>query len=164
MAETYSVQYARNFTSAPPGNNYGYGARPRHFDFDYVQAANGTAADTILLVKLPPLATVDMWSSWFQFTGFAASTTLSIGWQAYTDSDGVAVNASAAGLLSAIAIDADGAWAHGMLVVGTPDNSPPVVGRKVFNNRNAVTLFATIGTTAPGAADILNGCFCVKTP
>lgn len=164
MAETASVQYARAYTQSPPGNNYGFGLRPRDFIFDYVQAANGTAADTILLVKLPPLATVDMWKSWFQFTGFAASTTLSIGWQAYTDIDGVAVVASAAGLLNAIAIDADGAWAHGMLVVGTPDNSPPVVGRKVFNNRSEVVLFATIGTTAPGAADILNGSFCVLTP
>lgn len=164
MAETASVQYVRSFTASPPGNNYGYGARPRHFDFDYVQAANGTAADTILLCKLPPLATVDMWRSWFEFSGFAGGATLSIGWQAYTDIDGVPVVLSATGLLSAVPIDADGGWSHGMLVVGTPNDSVPVVGRKVFNNRSAVTLFATINTTAPGAADILNGSFCVKTP
>lgn len=164
MAETYSVQYARAYTASPPGNNYGYGARPRHFDFDYVQAATGTAADTILLVKLPPLATVSMWNSWFEWSGWTSGATLSIGWQAYTDIDGVPVALSAAGLLSVVSMSVDGAWSHGMLVVATPDDSPPVVGRKVFNNRSAVTLYATIGTQAPGAADILNGSFCVKTP
>lgn len=163
MAETASVQYTRAYVSSPAGNNYGYGTRKRAFPFDYVQVANGTAADTILLVRLPPHSTVSMYESWFEFSGWTSGATLSIGWQAYTDEDGATVALSAAGLLSAVALTADGAWSHGMLVVATPDDSVPVVGRKVFNNRSEVTLYATIGTQAPGAADILNGCFAVYT-
>jgi hypothetical protein len=50
-----------------------------------------------------------------------------------------------------------------MLIVATPDDSNPVVGRKVLNNRTPVTLYATIGTQAPGAADVLSGSFGVIT-
>jgi hypothetical protein len=164
MAETASVQYTNAFVSSPRGNNYGYGSRKRAFPFDYVQAANGTAADTILLVKLPPHSTVSMYESWFEWSGWTSGATLSIGWQAYKDEDGTTQALSAAGLLSAVSLTSDGAWSHGMLVIGTPDDSIPVVGRKVFNNREQVTLYATIGTQAPGAADILNGAFCVYTP
>jgi hypothetical protein len=163
MAETYSVQYAAAFVSAPRGNNYAYGRAQRPFDFDYVQAATGTAGDTILLAKLPPKSTVDMYRSWFAWSGWTSGATLSIGWQAYTDEDGMLQSASAAGLLSAVSMTADGAWAHAMLVIATPDDSIPVVGRKIFNNRTSVTLFATIGTQAPGAADILSGSFAVQT-
>jgi hypothetical protein len=163
MAETYSTQYANAFISSPRGNNYAYGRAQRPFDFDYVQVATGTAGDTILLAKLPPHSTVDMYRSWFAWSGWTSGATLSIGWQAYTDEDGAVQALSAAGLLSAVSLTADGAWAHGMLVVATPDDSNPVVGRKVFNNRTAVTLYATVGSQAPGAADILNGSFAVQT-
>lgn len=162
MAETNSTQYAAQYVTVPRGNIYKGGFR--FIDFDYTQVANGTAADTILLVKLPPQSVLDMYRSWFQFSGWTSGATLSIGWQAYTDMDGAAVALSAAGLLSAVSLTADGAWSHGMLVVATPDDSNPVVGRKDFNNRTEVVLYATIGTQAPGAADILNGSFCVKHP
>ena len=162
MAETNSVQFAAQYVTVPRGNIYMGGWRFQ--DFDYVQAANGTAADTIRLVKLPPQSVLDMFRSWFEWSGWTSGATLSIGWAAYTTMEGAAVAASAAGLLSVVSLSVDGAWSHGMLVVATPDDSLPVVGRKDFNNRDEVTLYATIGTQAPGAADILNGSFCVKHP
>jgi hypothetical protein len=163
MAEFYSAQYTSSYISSPRGNVY---APKRPFnlgDFDYTQVATGTAGDTILLIKLPQHSTVDMWRSWFEWSGWTSGATLSIGWQAYVDEDGVTQAASAAGLLSAVSLTADGGWSHGMLVVATPDDSKPVVGRKVFNNRADLTLFATIGAQAPGAADIFNGSFAVLT-
>lgn len=163
MAEFYSVQWTNAYISSPRGNNYADVRSQRPLDFDYVQAATGTAGDTILLRRLPPHGLIDMWRSWFQFSGWTSGATLSIGWQAYTDEDGVLQPASAAGLLSAVSMTADGAWAHGMLVVATPDDSIPVVGRKVFNNRTSVVLFATIGSQAPGAADVLSGSFAIQT-
>lgn len=158
MAETYSVEYTNAYTAATPARNLyrGTGHAER---FTYVQAANGTAGDTILLVKLPPHSMLVMWESWFQWSGWTSGATLSLGWQAYKDEDGATVSASAAGLLNAISLTADGGWSHGMLVVATPDDSVPVVGYKIFNNKTEVVLFATIGTQAPGAADILNGSF-----
>jgi hypothetical protein len=163
MAETASVEYTNAYISSPRGNNYAYGTRKRAFPFTYVQVATGTAADTILLAKIPPKSTLLMWESWFEWSGWTSGATLSLGWKAYTDEDGLTVAASAAGLLSVVSLTVDGAWSHGMLVVSTPDDSIPVIGRKVFNNRDPVILFATIGTQAPGAADILNGSFAVQT-
>lgn len=164
MAETYSVQYSRSFIDSPPGNNYGYGARLRAFDIDYTQVLVGAANDTILLAKLPPYSTVDMMRSWFQFATFTDTATLSIGWAAYKDEDGATQAASAAGLLSAILLTTDGYWSHGMLVVATPDDSPPVTPRKVFLNREPVTIYATIGVTTVGIGAILKGSLAVLTP
>ena len=164
MATFYSVEYGRAYESTPAGSNYAWGSALRTKDFTYVQAANGTAADTINLVKLPPYSTLDMFRTWFEWSGWTSGATLSIGWRAYVDADGAAVALSAAGLLSAIAMTVDGAWVNGMLVVATPDDSLPVVGRKVFNNKTEVTIYATIGTQAPGAADIFNGSIGFKTP
>ena len=165
MAIFESLEYSRLASPARTPKNNAHGASPRNADFYYTQVALGTIGDTINLVRIDcPRMVVDMFKSWFLFTGWTATATLSIGWRAYTDVDGVPVAEDAAGLLSAVLLTADGAWSHGMLVVATPDDSLPVVGRKVFNNRGAVTLFATIGVAAPGAGDILNGSFCFKTP
>ena len=155
MAETYSVEYTAGFISSPRGNFLGYHFDPKYFT--YVQAANGTAADTILLRQLPPHCAVDMFLSWFSFSGWTSGATLSVGWKAYKDEDGVTVAASAAGLLSAVVMTGGGAWAQGILVVSTIASSAPVVGLKVMNNREPVTIFATIGTQAPAATNVLNG-------
>jgi len=162
MAETYSVDYTSQYITVPRGNVYDGGFRFRYFG--YTQAANGTAGDTILLVRLPPQSIVEMYRSWFAWAGWTSGATLSVGWKAYTDMDGVAQAASAAGLLSAVSLTADGAWSHGMLVIATPDDSNPVTAIKDFNNRDEVILFATIGAQAPGAADTLSGSFCVRHP
>jgi hypothetical protein len=155
MAEFYTTEYAASFVTEPRGNNLGYHLLP--LLFNYTQVANGTAADTILLRKVPPHGVIDMYASWIAWSGWTSGATLSLGWQAYKDEDGATVAASAAGLLSVVSLTSDGAWSHGMLVVATPDDSIPVVGLKVFNNREPVTLFVTIGTQAPGAADTFQG-------
>lgn len=162
MAETYSVEYTSSYITVPRGNIYM--GTPRYVNFSYTQAANGTAGDTILLAKLPPQSIVDMYRSWFAWAGWTSGATLSIGWRAYTDLDGAAQALSAAGLLNAVSLTADGAWSHGMLVIATPDDSNPVTAIKDFNNRDEVILYATIGTQAPGAADTLSGSFCVRHP
>jgi hypothetical protein len=98
-----------------------------------------------------------MYHSYARWAGWTSGATFSLGWRAYKDEDRVTVAESAAGLLSAISMTNDGAWAHGMLVVATPDDSNPVVGKKFFNNSDPVAIFATIGTQAPGAGDTLEG-------
>lgn len=162
MAETFSTEYTAQYITVPRGNVSG--VQFRFGSFSYTQAANGTAGDTILLIKLPPQSVVDMYRSWFAWAGWTSGATLSVGWKAYVDMDGAAQAASAAGLLSAVSLTADGAWSHGMLVVATPDDSNPVTAIKDFNNRDEVILFATIGTQAPGAADTLSGSLCYRHP
>lgn len=157
MAETYSQEYFNNFIAAPRGNNYAYGRSPKNMPVHYVQLLAGAAGDTILLGKLPPRSTLSMWQSLLRWTTFTSGATLSLGWQAYTDEDGVLQAASAAGLLNAVSLTVAGAWNGGMLVVATPDDSLPVVDEKIFNNRTEVTLFATIGAQAPGIGATLFG-------
>jgi hypothetical protein len=157
MAETYTVEYAASFVTSPRSNVYAYGVRLRKMGFTYTQVLVGAAADTILIGKLPPKSTLSMWDSWIRWATATSGATFSLGWQAYVDEDGVTQAASAAGLLSAVAMTADGGWSHGMLVVATPDDSIPVVDEKVFNNRTPVTLYATINTQAPGVGMTFKG-------
>lgn len=164
MAETYSAQWTNAFVSSPRGNNYGFGSRKRGFFFTYTQVLAGAANDTILLVKVPPHSQINMLESWFAFDTFTATATLSVGWAAYKDEDGATVSASAAGLLSAILLTNNGSWTHGMLSVATPDDSNPVVPYKICNNREPVTIYATIGVAAPGVGANLSGCLAVYTP
>src|SRR5262245_36155665 len=156
MAETMSVEMAA-ILSAPRGNIYAYGRAPKILQVHYTQVLAGAANDTILLGRLPPRSTWSPWKTTFRWTGFTSGATLSVGWQAYRDEDGVLQAASAAGLLSAILLTAAGSWNGGMLIVATPDDSLPVVDEKVFNNRAEVQLYATIGAQAPGAGAVLYG-------
>lgn len=164
MAETYSTEWTASYITSPRGNNYQQGARKRGFRFNYTQVLAGAAADTILLMKLPPHSTISMYESWIRWASATATATLSLGWAAYTDEDGAAVALSAAGLLSSILLTADGAWSHGMLIVATPDDSIPVVPTKILNNRTPVTLYATIGVAAPGVGFTMEGRIAVYTP
>jgi len=164
MAETNSLQYANAYVTRPTVPNYSYGAALREFFFSYTQVLVGTAADTILLCKLPPQSTLVMIMSYFEWATFTATATLSIGWQAYTDVNGAAVALSAAGLLSSLLLTTDRTWSGGMLLTATPDDSIPVVNRKVFNNSTEVTIYATIGVAAPGVGATLSGHFMVQTP
>ena len=152
MAETYSAQWTSAYITSPRGNTYAWGTRQRGFFFNYTQVLAGAANDTIMLMKLPPHSRLHMWESWFEWATATATAQLNVGWAAYKDEDGATVAASAAGLLSAVVITSDGGWSHGMHVIATPDDSRPVVGVKVFNNREPVTIYATIGVAAPGIA------------
>lgn len=165
MAIFESIEYARVNTTIPPGTNYAWGARPRQGYFSYVQVANGNIGDEINLMRLDCQRTVvEMFRTWLAWSAWTAGATFSLGWRAYTDMDGAAVVASAAGLLSGVALDVAGAWSHGMLVVATPNDSLPVVNIKAFNNRTPVVIYATINATAPAAADTFEGSIGYVTP
>lgn len=164
MAETYSLQYQNAYRAVPHGNNYAEGARYREFFFSYTQVLAGAAADTILLLKLPPQSILSMIRSYLEWSAFTATATLDIGWQAYVDVDGTTQAASAGGLMTALLLTTASIWSAGMLLTATPDDSKPVIARKVFNNRDPVTIFATIGVAAPGVAALLSGSFSVVTP
>jgi hypothetical protein len=164
MAETYSQEWTAKFISTPRGNIYAPGARPRGMPINYTQVLAGAANDTILLNQLPPHSTVSMWESWVRWTGATATATLSLGWQAYRDEDGLVVAANPAGLLSGVLLTAAGGWNGGMLVVATPDDSLPVVDELVLNNRGPVTIVATIGVAAPGVGMTLKGRLHFYTP
>jgi len=164
MAETYSTQWSNAYITRPSGHNYAYGARGRVLPFDYTQVLVGTIADTILLGKLPPQSTLLMLESAFWFTTFTATATIDIGWAAYTDVDGVAVVADPDGLIDGVLLTTASTWAGGMLLLSTPDDSAPITNRKVFNNRDEITIFATILIAAPGVGATLNGYFNYITP
>lgn len=157
MAETYSTEYTVLLQTTVGAKTYGPWQHMQSFPFTYTQVANGTAADTIILGVLPPRSCLCMHLCYFEWAGWTSGATLSVGWKAYRDLDGAAVALSAAGLLSAVSMSVDGAWAGGMLVVATPDDSAPVVWKKEFSSSTEVVIYATIGTQAPGAADTLAG-------
>lgn len=155
MAEFYSVEYTKQIQAGTIGDKiYTYGHGLYLYPFTYTQVANGAIADTIVLARLGPKSKIDMQFSRFVFAGWTAGATLSVGWKAYKDLDGVTQALNATGLLSAISMTTDGAWKGGILIAAV---SNPVVWYKDFNNASEVVIFATIGTQAPGAADTLSG-------
>ncbi|SRR5216684_1864166 len=164
MAETYGTEWTNAYITSPRVNNYAMGARKRAFRFNYTQVLAGAAADTILLMKLPPHSTISMYESWIRWATATATATLSLGWQAYTDEDATVQALSAAGLLSSILLTADGSWTHGVLSVSSIAAAQPVVSTKVFNNRTPVTLYATIGVAAPGVGFTMEGRLAIYTP
>lgn len=160
MAETYSSQYTNAYRNVPTGHNYADGRSAGIKLVDYTQVLAGAAADTILLFKLPPLSTLLMIDSAFWFDTFTATATIDIGWQAYTDATtGAATAADADGLIDGVLLTTASTWSHGMLLLATPDDSVPIVNTKVFNNRDEVTIFATILVAAPGVGANLHGLF-----
>jgi hypothetical protein len=132
--------------------------------FSYTQVLAGAANDTILLCKLPPQSVLLMIESYFEWSAFTATATLDLGWQAYKDVNGAVVAADDNGLMDDLLLTTASTWANGMLLTATPDDSKPVVNRKVFGNREPVVIFATIGVAAPGVAALLSGSFCFVTP
>jgi hypothetical protein len=160
MAETYSTEYTALYITKPAAKVDRVGVPLRMIPFTYTQILAGTAADTMLLAQLPPLSQLLLPSCVFYFAGFTAALTLSIGWQAYTDVDGVVQSASATGLFSASDISNATGMLHGGLQSGpTPDDENPVVTSVMKNFRNAtpVTIFATFNAQAPGVNAVLNG-------
>lgn len=159
MAEFYSAEYTIYHGTPIGGKVFGGFIGKRCQKFTYTQVATGTAADTILLITLPPKSILLMSDTRITFAGWTSGATLSLGWKAYTDVDGATVALSAAGLLSVVSMTTDATWLNGTLVMGTSDDSVPVVWEKDFNNASEVVIYATIGTQAPGAADTLEGRF-----
>lgn len=160
MAETYSQEYNSLFLVRPAVKVQRYGVNVRMLPFTYTQVLVGTAADTMLLPPLPPLSMLLLPSCVFYFAGFTAGLTLSLGWQAYQDVNGVTVAANATGLFNAVAVsNATGILHGGMMSAATPDDINPVVASimRDLNNATPVTLVATFGAQAPGVNATLLG-------
>lgn len=162
MAETYSAEFTSLWITKPPGKVNWYGYEIRYMPVTYPQVLDGDIGDTVVLARLPACTTLLLASSVLAYSGFTQNCTLSLGWKAYTDNDGVIQAASAAGLFNGLDIsDASGLLHGGLAVEATPDDALPVVtaGVKWFNNRTPVDLYATIGVAVPGATADLTGYF-----
>jgi hypothetical protein len=101
--------------------------------------------------------------SWMRGAGFTAGMTLSLGWGAYTDKNGVLQAASATGLINATDVSNTTFVIHGgMQAQATPDDlmteliSNPY---KIFDNVTPVDLFVTFNDQVPGANATLVGKF-----
>lgn len=129
--------------------------------FDYTQAATGTDGDQVYLVKLPPGAAIVMPMSSFSFSAWTASTVLGVGWLAYETAAGVAVAASASGLLSGAVISAAGAvFGHELVLAASSVRQAYALDFRQFDSKDEVTITATLSGAAPLAAATLVGWIC----
>lgn len=162
MSETYSAEYQNLFISKPTVKTQRIGVAPKVFPWSYSQVLAGAADDTVVVAQLPPFSTLDLIASWISGEGHTAGMTLSLGWKAYTDSDGVVQAASATGLLNAADVsNTTFVLTGGMQATATPDDEIPVIASrlKAFNNVTPVDLYITFGTQAPGVNGELRGVF-----
>jgi hypothetical protein len=125
-------------------------AKVRIKRIDFTQSGAGDIGSTVDLCRLPAgklrlLGDISLIAT----SAFGASCTLAIGWTAYTGSDGVAVNASAAGLTAATSVAS-----AAKVVVGTSG----VLGldqTKAFDSAGGVLIQGVIaGAVIPDGATI----------
>jgi hypothetical protein len=160
MATTYSSEYQNLYITKPAVKTQRQNAWMRVLPFTYTQVLAGTAADIVYLQQLPPFSQLLLPACVFYFAGFTAGMTLSVGYSAYTDKDGVLQAASATGLFNAADVsNGVGMLTAGMQTAATPDDQNPVVGAvmKDFANMTPVDIFATFNDQVPGANAVLNG-------
>jgi hypothetical protein len=160
MATTYSQEYQALYITKPVAKQARQNVGMRVLPFTYTQVLAGTAADIVYLQQLPPMSQLYLPSCVFYFAGFTSGMTLSVGWGAYTDVDGVLQAASATGLFSAAAVSNGTGILHGgMISLATPDDTNPVVTSiaKDFRSATPVDIFATFNSQVPGASAVLNG-------
>lgn len=160
MAETYSTEYTNLFITKPATKTQRIGVSPKVFPFSYSQVLAGTAEDTCVIAQLPPFSTLDMIASWISGEGFTNAMTLSMGWKAYTDRDGVVQALSATGLFNAADVS-DTTWVltGGMQATGTPDDQVPVIASRLkeFHNMTPIDIYVTFGGQVPSATGELRG-------
>jgi hypothetical protein len=125
-------------------------AKVRVKRFDFTQSGVGDIGSTIDLVRLPPgklrlLGDLSICA----VSALGSSRTLAIGWTAYTGSDGVAVNASAAGLNAATSVASAAVLQVGTAAVLGGDQT------KLFDSAGGVLIQAVLaGGTIPDGATI----------
>jgi hypothetical protein len=161
MAETYSVEYQALYITKPVAKVQRQAVWERGMPFTYTQLLVGTIGDTCVIVQLPPFSLLDIVGSWFKGQGFTAAMTLSLGWKAYTDKDGILQPASATGLYNALDVSNTAfAITGGANQSATPDDAiteMSAFGFKDFQNQSPVDLFFTFGAAAPGVAAQVHG-------
>lgn len=170
MAIFYSTQYD-NLHVPPITRMYGgtVFANPYKMPFTFANPASGGAAtigDLIYLVKVPSVCEILMFESLFRFSDWAASTTIDIGWLAYTEPDGDAVVADDNGLLDNLDVDAAGWWYGGVTHTSTATivHNSPVVDIYSVRAQQPVIITAVFRDTNPTASDTLSGYLTVLVP
>jgi hypothetical protein len=160
MAETYSAEYQALYITKPPVKTPRQNVQTRVLPFTYTQVLAGTAADTVVLQQLPPFSQLYLPGCVFYFAGFTAAMTLSIGWKAYTDQNGVLVAANPTGLFNAATVSNGVGMLHGgMMSTATPDDVNPVAAAimRDFQNMTPVDILATFNGQPPGVNATLVG-------
>ena len=153
MATTNSTQVAQGVAQPPTlvdANQWN--GRMRFFEFDYTQDGIATIADTMAAIEIPagkvrlvlPLSRI-------AFSAGGASSTMDIGWEAYTDQDGTAVVADPNGLDDGIDTSAAGSVNPGGTIGGAET--------KLFDSRDGVVITLQINDTAFPDAGTLKGYF-----
>ena len=152
-ATANSTQVA-NGVAHPPVLNaaHTWNGKLRFFEFDYTQDGIATIADTVAAVILPagkvrlvlPLSRI-------AFSAGGASSTMDIGWEAYTNADGTAVAADPNGLDDGV----DTSSAGSVNPAGTIGGAET----KLFDSQEGVTITLQINDTAFPDAGTLKGYF-----
>jgi hypothetical protein len=160
MAETYSLEYTNLLITKPPVKTVRQSVAMKVQPFSYTQVLAGTAEDTCIIAQLPPFSQLYLPSCVFYHAGFTSGMTLSVGWKAYVDKNGVTQALSATGLFNAADISNGTGMLHGgMNSVASPDDFNPVSTSimKDFENSGPVDIYVTFGAQVPGAAAVLLG-------
>ncbi len=142
MATTNSTQYANGVAHPPVLNDANiHNGKLRFFEFDYTQDGIATIADTMAAIKLPAgKVRLVLPMSRLVVSAGGASSTMDIGWEAYTDSDGSAVAADPNGLDDGI--DTSGA------TVTNPGGTVGGAETYLFDSQEGVTITLQINDTA----------------
>ena len=140
-----------NVEASPPVANpvHAWHGRVRIARFDFTQgAAAGDAGSSARLIRLPAgRVRVLLALSRIAFSAMGTARTMDLGWEAYTDDNGTAVAAAAAGLDAAVNVAAAGS----VNPSGTVGGDETVL----FASESGVVIAATInGGTIPAAATL----------
>jgi hypothetical protein len=161
MAETFSLEYSQLYVTKPVAKVQRQHVWQRGLVFNYTQVLAGTIGDTCVIAQLPPFTLLDLVASWMKGSGFTAAMTLSLGWKAYTDKDGILQPASATGLYNALDVsNTSFVVTGGANQSATPDDAlteMSALGYKDFQNQSPVDLVVTFGAAAPGVNATVHG-------
>jgi hypothetical protein len=140
-----------NLDATPPvlEESADYAGRLRVAYFAFTQSGAGDATSSAEIARLPPgRVTLLGRLSNIEHNWTTASATMDVGWDAYTDPDGVAVAASSVGLDDGIAVDTAGETTIGSAVAA---------GRKQFDSKTGVSIRLTSQDVALADADTAEG-------
>lgn len=162
----YSTEYTQAFVTVPSSNlaTDEMHGKLRIAFFTCDQSGAGDATSSFAICKLPPgrvRIMLGMSGAYVNWT--TASATLDLGWDAYTDQDGVAVSADPDGLVDGLDVDAVGFrsfWGNATGALNTnftPAAIDATGATKVISSQGGVVLRATSQDQAIVSGDDLVG-------
>lgn len=154
-----STEYANAFSTSPavanPTSSWHGRLRIAYFTCD--QSGAGDATSSVALCKLPAgKVRVFLGLSKAYVNWTTASATLDLGWDAYTNPDGVAVTADPDGLVNGLAVDTVN-WYDFLGTVGGTATTAATGGTYLFDSQDGVVIRATSQDTAIVDGDDLVG-------